>query len=289
MPIVRAPAKVNLTLEVLARRPDGFHSLRSFMVPVGLFDWIEFAPSERSSLHCTDPALADGNLVERALSLAGVSQPLAISIEKMIPVGGGLGGGSSDAAATLRAVMDGAFNAPPRLDWPAIARQLGSDVPFFLAGTGALVEGTGERVTPVGRLPPWWTVIVRPAAAVATAQAYRLLDEHREREPAPSRSRADSRSLAAVDALQRGEFATLVDLLDNDFHKPVLGAYPAIARAHAALLGAGADRALLSGSGSCVFSLHPDETSARAIAGRLDGTDCAGQFVAPFYAAPEWR
>ena len=96
-------------------------------------------------------------------------------MRKRIPVGAGLGGGSSDAAAILRAAIDGALGPLAAQDWLADARALGSDVPFFLTGTGALVEGTGERVTALGALPPWWVVVLAPAVHVDTGDAYRRL------------------------------------------------------------------------------------------------------------------
>ena len=239
MPTLLAPAKINLTLEILSRRDDGFHTLRSVMVPIALYDRIELQPSDTTGFAVDDPALRTNNLIERALESAGTT-PYAVRLHKEIPVGGGLGGGSSDAAAVLRAAMDGLLGAPPQRDWLALAAALGSDVPFFLAGTGALVEGTGERVTAIGVLPDWWAIVARPFASVATADAYRQLDARRASDGGwPSRPRSSSASLGAVDALQRRDFAALNAALVNDFHELVLEAYPAVARAHAALRAAG--------------------------------------------------
>jgi 4-diphosphocytidyl-2-C-methyl-D-erythritol kinase len=290
MPRLLAPAKLNVTLEILARRDDGYHSLRSVMLPVGLYDEIELQPAEAGVLRSDDAALAGSdNLIVRALTAAGVAGRYAVELRKRIPVGGGLGGGSSDAAAVLRAAMDGRLGPPGALDWLAAARALGSDVPFFLAGTGALVEGTGERVTPLGRLPAWWALVLRPPVAVATADAYRLLDVSRELAPAPSRPRTTSASLAAVDALQRSDFAALQASLVNDFEAPVGAAYPAVARALRALAAAGAAKPLLSGSGSCVFALFEDEPSARTCAGRLEPGAATDVFVVPLHTEPAWR
>jgi len=290
MPTLLAPAKINVTLEILGRRDDGYHTLRSVMLPIGLYDRIELEPSETTRLSVEDPALGTNNLVVRALAGAGVRQPQSVVLHKQIPVGGGLGGGSSDAAAVLRAAMDGRLEAHGGADWVGIARGLGSDVPFFLAGTGALVEGTGDRVTAIGALPAWWTVVVRPRASVETADAYRQLDARRASDGGwPSRPRSTSASLAAVDALQRADFAALHAALINDFHDVVLAAYPAVAQAHAALSAAGAQSALLSGSGSCLFALFEDEAAARACAARLDATTIEGAFTVPLHHDAAWR
>jgi 4-diphosphocytidyl-2-C-methyl-D-erythritol kinase len=290
-----APAKLNLTLEILSRRADGYHALRSLMVPIGLYDRIELEPVESgapSSLVVkTDGAANDAsedNLVDRALKAARVATPMRVTLEKRIPIGGGLGGGSSDAAAVLRAAMEGRLAAGRCADWLETARALGSDVPFFMAGTAALVEGAGERVTALGKIPQWWAVVVRPSVSVATREAYRLLDEVRARNPLPSRRRSESASLRAVDALQCADFAALGAELINDFHEPVLATYPAIAWADAALRAA-CGSSLLSGSGSCLFALFENADEARAGAERIDRNGIEDVFVAPFHADHAWR
>jgi 4-diphosphocytidyl-2-C-methyl-D-erythritol kinase len=283
-----APAKINLTLEILSRRDDGYHNLRSLMAPVGLHDRITLEPAPAASFVSNVPELSENNIIARALAAAGVSAPLRISLEKRIPVGGGLGGGSGDAAAVLRAAMDGVFGTIHERNWIETARALGSDVPFFLLGSAGLVEGTGERITSVGKTPAWWALIVRPSVAVATADAYRLLAASRTA-GAPSRPRATSATLAAADALQRGDFAALQERLVNDFHDLILAAYPRVAQAHAAMRAAGAARALLSGSGSCLFALFPDEPAARAVDGKLArGNAIEDVFVAPLLTGEAW-
>jgi len=289
VPTLLAPAKINLTLEVLARRDDGYHALRSLMVPVALYDRISIEPPLALGPATSAPALASDNLVMRALAAAGFGTDHAVRLDKSIPIGGGLGGGSSDAAAVLRGAMEGMLGPVPDRDWIATARSLGSDVPFFLCGTGAIVEGTGERVTAVGALPAWWTVILRPAVEVETAQAYRLLDAAREQAPVPSRPRTSSATLRAVDALQRGDFKQVERALVNDFHAPVLAAYPPVARAHAAFVEAGASQTLLSGSGSCLFALFESEERARACAARLHPERDQQLFVCAFHRERTWR
>ncbi len=292
MPTLLAPAKINATLEILSRREDGYHTLRSVMLPIGLYDRIELEASATGAAFATDdPSLAEANLVERALAGSGLATAYAARLRKAIPVGGGLGGGSSDAAAVISAAMRGTLGARRERDWLAYARELGSDVPFFLCGTGALVEGTGERITPLGALPPWWVVVARPHAAVATAGAYRLLDDARQNGTVahPSRPRATSVSLAAVDAIQRADFGALSSSLQNDFHAPVCDAYPPVAVAAAALRAAGAHRPLLSGSGSCIFAMFADEGSARDVAARLDPGAVEQTFTVPLNRDGAWR
>ena len=269
---VLAPAKINLTLEVLARRKNGYHGLRSLVAPIGLYDRLNIdwhaAPF---SFGCSIPELEANNIVTRAfaaLETLGIAAPRArLQLEKRIPVGAGLGGGSSDAAAVLSEAMLGTFGPPPTIDWIETARSLGSDVPLFLTGTATLVEGTGERVTALGHPPPWWTVLVHPAVFVSSADAYAILDEQRPEPPAIAR--AQSRSVRAGEALQRGDIAALVEEQCNDFHDVMCARFPAIAAAVQALRAAGARRPILSGSGSTVASICAGEAEATAIAQRL--------------------
>jgi 4-diphosphocytidyl-2-C-methyl-D-erythritol kinase len=291
VPTLFAPAKINATLEILSRRDDGYHALRSVMLPIALYDRIDFEPSVTATFATSDPALSRGNLVERALAAAAVESTFDVRLHKAIPVGGGLGGGSSDAAAILLAAMDGRLGPRPDCDWIDVARRLGSDVPFFLCGTAALVEGAGERVTALGALPDWWLLVVRPHAAVATADAYRLLDLARASGDAAaraSRPRGTSASLAVVDALQRRDFAAFAGAVQNDFHEVILGAYPPIARAAAALRASGAEHVLLSGSGSCLFAAFEAEDAARESELRLALEDIDAAFCVPLHRDPAW-
>jgi len=288
--VLRAPAKVNLTLEILERQDDGYHALRSVMAPIAIEDQIVISAAERLAFTCSAGELAADNLVLRALAAAGFgTAPVAIHLTKTIPVGAGLGGGSSDAAAIVLAAMHGAFGPAPDQDWVAIARGIGSDVPFFLTETGALVEGTGERLTALGALPPWWLVVVAPAVHVDTGDAYRRLAAARVAEPAPARPRSSSASLAVVAAVQRGDYAATIAGATNDFEPIVCAAYPAVAAALASLRAAGAPHAMLSGSGGATFSLCADEGSARALAERLVPPEDARVFVVPFAPGNAWR
>lgn len=281
---LRAPAKLNLTLEVLARRSDGYHGIRSVMVPLALSDELTIEPSDHFSFSCDRPELdGEQNLAVAALRALG-TPAVRMMLHKRIPVQAGLGGGSSDAAAVLHAAMSGAFGAQPPRDWLQIARALGSDVPFFLARTAALVEGTGERVTPAGASPAWHAAIVKPPVQVSTAAAYAAID----RGDRPQRPRGGSVSIAMLEALQRADFARVQALLQNDFHDVIATDSPEIARALAALEAAGAANALLSGSGSCVYALTESGDEAARIAQRLDLPYAYERWTSAFANAPEW-
>ncbi len=285
-----AYAKINLTLEILARRDDGYHALRSVMLPIGLADEISIEPAERFCFSCAPAELGPGNLVVRALERIDLGYaPYAVKLRKHIPVGAGLGGGSSDAAAILRAAMSGAFGPVPARDWIADARALGSDIPLFLVDGGALVEGTGERVTALGALPPWSIVLLVPGVHVGTPDAFRRLAQARAAAPAPVRPRSGSASLRALVALQRGDYPGAIAAAVNDFEPIVRDAYPAVAAALDALHAAGAEHTMLSGSGGACFALCRDTASAEALAARVRVPAGAALAVVPFAPSASWR
>jgi 4-diphosphocytidyl-2-C-methyl-D-erythritol kinase len=280
------PAKINLTLEVLDRRPDGYHALRSVMVPLELADALHIEPASSFAFICSDPTLAgDENLAVRAARALEPLPAAKLILEKTIPIQAGLGGGSSDAAGVLRAAMAGAFDRTYAVDWLHVARSLGSDVPFFLADSAALVEGTGERVTAVGAVPPWHVLVVKPPLAVSTSAAFAQLD----RLTRPSRPRNTSISLASLTALQRGDFDEVERALSNDFDEVIAAATPQIARALDALRAAGARNSLLCGSGSAVFTLTRDAATIAAIEARLDLDATYLRFPTAFAHGRSWR
>ncbi|MBV9272085.1 MAG: 4-(cytidine 5'-diphospho)-2-C-methyl-D-erythritol kinase [Candidatus Eremiobacteraeota bacterium] len=282
---LRAPAKLNLTLEVLAQRADGLHGVRSVMVPVDLCDELEIESANEFRFVCDAPELAGNNLVERAVRALDVNVPnVHILLRKRIPTGAGMGGGSSDAAAVLLAAQRGVFGVR-RSDFLAIARSLGSDVPFFLAETAALVESTGERVTALGALPPWHALVIKPPVSISTAWAYRQIDES----PRPSRPRNSSISLAMAEALQRREFQRVESLLQNDFHDAIVPAVPEIARALEVLRNAGATQAVLTGTGSCVFTLAQTREKRDELAERVALPDGYRLYACAFWNGEPWR
>ena len=286
-----APAKINLTLEVLARRDDGYHALRSVMVPIGLADELAFEPSERFTFDCDPPSLAPENLVTRAFARIGLAAaPVGVTLRKRIPAGAGLGGGSSDAALVLRAAMSGVLGDPGDRDWVSDARALGSDVPFFLADGPALVEGTGERVTALAAPPAWWVALLIPAAHVDTGEAYAALARARSGAPLETRPRSTSATLRCAEALQRRDYDAVLAAMTNDFEEVVRTAYRPVDAALRALGEAGAPgRPMLSGSGGACFALFAGEADARTFAERVRLPPGAALHVVPFARSTVWR
>ncbi len=280
---LQAPAKLNLTLEILSRVSGGLHGIRSVMVPIDLCDEMEITPGGDSlQFSCDDPALKNDNLAERAYRALGLQSGAKIELRKKIPTQAGLGGGSSDAAAILLAAQRGAFGTVPQIDYLAAALELGSDVPFFLVETAGLVEGTGERVTALGRVPDWHAVVVKPPIATSTKEAYGALDE-RERS---SRPRNVSNSLALGEALQRAQFDRVVELLQNDFLE-IFSATSEISQAIEMLQVAGA-RPMLTGSGSAVYALVRTAADRDALASRIATVPEFEIFACAFRSGAAW-
>jgi 4-diphosphocytidyl-2-C-methyl-D-erythritol kinase len=276
----RAPAKINLGLHVLRRRPDGFHDLATVFQRIPWEDELAARPAsdERIALTCSDPALPtdDDNLVVRAARvLAGacdVERGARLRLEKHLPAGAGLGGGSSDAAAALRLLSD--FWSLDATDETRrkLAARLGSDVPFFLGAPAAYATGRGDVLHPMRdyRLP-FPLVVTVPDVAVSTPDAYRLV--------APSNQ--DRPDLRAV--VRSNDPARWRRELTNDFEEPVVEAYPVIGAVRAALRESGAAYAALSGSGSAVFGVFEGNAAARTAARQLAERDDvrAARFFSP--------
>ena len=172
-------AKINLTLEILGQRRDGFHELATWMLPVGLYDSLEIESGSLSSFLSNVPELKGdaSNLVIRAAQIfnraASIDTAYAIRLEKRIPIGAGLGGGSSNAAATLR-LLNGLHNDPFQTDeLEALAANLGSDVAFFIRSRPAWCTGRGERIEPRAFPDDLWICLFKPGFAISTAEAYR--------------------------------------------------------------------------------------------------------------------
>ncbi|MBI5526114.1 MAG: 4-(cytidine 5'-diphospho)-2-C-methyl-D-erythritol kinase [Deltaproteobacteria bacterium] len=266
---LRAPAKVNLYLRILGRRPDGFHDIESLVVPVRLFDRIEVEKALRGvGFSCTGlPGVPpEENLAHRAakafIDAFGPGGGVRIRVKKTIPAGAGLGGGSSDAAAVLSG-MDRLF---PGLATPAalaeLAASLGSDVPFFLGGRPAWIRGRGDMVEPLKRpLPPFRAVLVYPGFGVSTAWAYGAWDSQHPRLTAHWRSASNHRPVRVENDAIRG--------LRNDFEGVVFKTHPVLRGVKDALLAHGAYGALLSGSGSTVFGLFEGDRNTRESAASI--------------------
>ncbi len=270
----RAPAKINLTLRVLGRRADGYHELESLVTFADVGDCVTLTvaaePGPPGNVAVRGPFAADiagENLLERTLALlreadAGLRLG-SVELEKNLPVAAGLGGGSADAAALLRAVRRANPERAPGLPWHELAARLGADVPVCLANAPAVMRGVGEQIETRGRAPgrrPLNAVLVNPGARLATADVFRAL--------APS---AAGRRPPAVPA-----FADLAALLahmravGNDLEAPALTLLPAVAEVKAALAGQPACLyAAMSGSGPTCFGVFAAEAPAAAAAAAL--------------------
>ncbi len=256
-----APAKINLTLAIKGRRDDGFHELESLVCPISLCDSVEIEMREGGGLDfaCDDPTLPtdETNLVVRAVRLfcapRGIEPHLRIRLTKRIPHGAGLGGGSSDAAATLLA-LDRMFATAAGLDaLSAIAAELGSDVPLFLHRSAARVHGRGELVTPARFPHALPLLLIKPPFGVPTPWAYRQWK--------------DSREIPGV-LYTAQEFAW--GTLGNDLERPVFEKYLFLAALKSWLLAQPeVIGALMSGSGSTVFAVLRGKESAATLTARV--------------------
>ncbi len=263
--LVRAPAKINLTLDVLGRRPDGYHALRSVMLTLALHDTLELRKAEDLSLSCDEPSLAgENNLVLRAARLlretSGHRGGAHLFLGKAIPVDAGLGGGSSDAAAALLGLNQLWDLGLSREHLAELGARLGSDVPFFFYAPAALVEGRGEVVTPLKALPPAHVILLRPPMGVSTARIFASLGPQRYTDG----SATDELLAALHDGLPAGRWP-----LSNGLQATVMDLYPDVDGAARRLREAGAGDVCMTGSGSTVFAIFEDATEARQVYERV--------------------
>lgn len=269
---VKACAKVNLTLSVGEKRPDGYHEVETVMTGVGLHDTVTLYRNAGpwDKLECDPPVTerAGDNLCMKALRVffeefGPKKDFVTIRLEKTIPTQAGLGGGSSDAAAVLRALRT--LYAPQMIDGQLeeMAARLGSDVPFFIRGGTALATGRGEKLAALPDMPPCWLVIVKPEESHSTAAMYAAIDS------APRRVSSDSH--AAREGLEKGDLSAVAAGLSNDFQQvlPESSAVPAIVEA---LRQRGALNAQMTGSGSAVFGIFACQDGAEAAAEALKAT-----------------
>jgi len=274
---LHAPAKINLRLDVLGKRPDGYHEIRTWMYPISLADelHIEKVSSAQITISCTHPDLPLGeeNLVHRAAALFLKEQALSggaqIEIIKHIPLAAGLGGGSSDAAAVLKG-MNILWNSNVPLDeLMEMGAQIGADVPFFIFGKGAVMGGRGERV--MQPLPPLklWMLLINPGLPLSTKQVYE------QGKWGLTKDRGGNRiSLPPQDLEKMGTF------LHNDLEGPALELIPTIGHIKECMLEAEASEVLMTGSGPTVFGLFAKESEAQRAARDLKMEEGWVTFVA---------
>lgn len=271
---LEAPAKVNLVLEVLGKRSDGYHQVATVLQAIDVVDHLYIEEAERLNLECNYVSLeSPDNLVLRAAELlrkaTGCSLGAKMRLQKGIPMASGMGGGSSDAASVLKGL-----NQLWRLGLGEevlsnLAEKLGSDVPFFLSGGSALALGRGEEIQPLGGTPELWLVLVYSRTFVAgkTARLYSMLDT--EDFTSGAKALEVARRIREGKALSR-------DLLWNTFDRVALEVYPGLKETWASFKDAGAPFVHLVGSGPTLYTVLDRETGAKALAERLvaEGIQC---------------
>lgn len=260
---VSAPAKINLFLQVTGKRPDGYHELVTLISPIRLADEVHLEPGKFGTrIACSNPAVPtdDSNVAHqaaevfirhflrrRSLSAFGVD----IAIEKRIPIGAGLGGGSSDAAAVLYGLNEHYGFPFHREDLMEMGLEIGADVPFFIFGQPALATGIGERLVPYRDLTPYFVLLLYPGISVSTAEVYKNLDLGLTN---------CEKKLKDFDLKDRPFDAVFHSC--NDLESVTLGKYPQVKAAKTAVSGCGAQGVLMSGSGSTVFGLFKNAPEA---------------------------
>ncbi len=267
----KAPAKINLMLDVLHKRPDGFHEVEMVMTMIDLADRLEMSEQRRDTIIITSQAgyipLDEKNLAFQAARLIkeryDVKKGVHIHLDKKIPVAAGLAGGSSDAAATLRGLNRLWELNIPQQELLALGAELGSDVPFCVTGGTALATGRGEVLTPVPNPPQCWVIVAKPPINVSTAEVYgRLRSEQIQHHPSAERM---------VEALAQGSFPLMCQSLGNVLEEVTLKMHPEVQQLKEGMLKLGADGALMSGSGPTVFGLVSKESKVARIYNGLRG------------------
>ena len=248
---VAAYAKINWSLRVIGKRSDGFHDIETLFQTISLHDVLTIEQADDLSLTCSDPSIPvdETNLIVRAARAIGVTARM--HLEKLIPAGGGLGGGSADAAAVLTAF--------DRKD-PTLALSLGSDVPFFLVGGTAYATGRGETLTSLPRVAPVPLLLLIPEERVLTAQAYAML-----RRFSPPLGIHRYRAMIADDLLDHARE------LSNDFEEAIFAELPQLRAVKTRLYGNGAAWAGMSGSGSTIVGAFRSPADRDAAMARFTG------------------
>ena len=256
---IKSPAKLNIRLKVTGRRPDGYHELVSIMVPVALFDLIELESNQTQRITISSQGFSvpenEDNLVYRAaqsfFSLTGIKQGLSINLTKNIPVAAGLGGGSSNAANTLKALNEMWSNPLTFQTLEELAVSLGADVPFFLHGSPCIARGIGEILEHIEKWPRFWYVIVMPPISVSTAWVYGNL-----------KLKLTTDEYIFILRYLAKEMFQIAGILENDLETVTATRFPVINTIKEALIRTGAEGALMSGSGPSVFGIFKSKDLA---------------------------
>ena len=268
---VFSPAKINLFLKVLRKRDDGYHDIVSVMQPISLYDEIIVEMENGSGIivSCDNASIPCGrtNLAYRAAAeffrTTGINMNLSITIKKNIPVSAGLGGGSSNAAAVLKALNEITSQNISTGKLIEIGARIGSDVPFFIVGKPCIARGRGESLEPIG-LTKFWYILINPGFPVSTQWAYQNLNLTNSNEDINiTISKVLLEDTVGIQHLQR--------LLSNDLEEVTIGKHPEIKEIKDTISAVGATGALMSGSGPTVFGIFPDKDKTEEAFGLLKG------------------
>ena len=282
---LKAPAKVNLFLEILGKRDDGYHEIETIMQEIDLADSLQFEETQEGvTLECNDkniPANQD-NLVCKAANLileeCGIKKGVLINLEKNIPVGAGLGGGSSDAATTLKALNSLWKVGLNNEELMGFAAKLGSDIPFFINGKTALCRGRGELITPVEVRNRMDYIILFPRVHISTETIYKNLKIDL------TKKRKDVSFF--LDALKYSEVAGISKLLFNRLEEIIFATYPDLLQVKSTLESFGFCGLSISGSGSAFFGLCNDKHQAEVIKSKIELSGMGNVFVATNVITP---
>ena len=278
-----APAKLNVRLKVTGRRPDGDHELVSIMVPVGLYDRLDLqiTSEKRINISCRGFSAPsdEENLAYRSarafFDKTGMNHGLSIRLTKNIPVSAGLGGGSSDAACVLKSLnRNYAFPLTPE-ELAELAVGLGADVPFFLVERPCIARGIGEILEPIENWPELWYIIIMPPIQVSTSRVYGSLNLS----PASSELELTNEAYEDINKYLDKKPLVIGRMLENDLERITAARFPVIERIKNLLTEAGADGALMSGSGPSVFGVFQSRDKALQVEKALAGSKLGDMFL----------
>lgn len=272
---INANAKINLTLDVVGKRADGYHNVSMIMQEISLCDTLEINLTDDNTINIVcDKQIVDrneDNLAYKAAKLffehSGKMGGCSIELHKKIPSMAGLGGGSSDAAAVLKALNTLWDNPLSNQKLKEIALTLGADVPFFIDGGTAIAEGIGEILTPISGIKPRWLAVIKPDVSVSTGEAYKKIDSSDPTHPDVKK---------AAECIRNGDMDSLYKVCGNVFETALGDAKETIDAVKSHFISAGAEFAMMSGSGSAVFGIFDDKNRAISAFETYNGTDYEG-------------
>ena len=251
----RAYAKINLCLDVVGKREDGYHDLKMIMVPINFYDVLEMELAEETTLELNRDYLPinDKNTIIKAIHIMqekyNITEEFCCRLEKHIPTRAGLAGGSADAAAAIRMINRMCNLHLTKDEMIAVGKEVGADVPFCILNRPAFVEGIGEKITTFSCSPDFYLLLIKPRKGVSTAEAFHIVDEQEGIHP-------DCKAMQ--EALEYNDYDDIISSLGNSMENAAMTLVPEIRKAKQDLLDLGFDGVLMSGSGSTVFGITKD-------------------------------